>query len=151
MFRIFGYGNPFRQDDGAGHLLAPMLLEDLHKAGNDACLVLGHQLLPEAACDIRPGDILVFVDASLERYPNGYILEPVHPDGTANQGLNIHSFGPSWFLALLEDLGTGFREAWALSISGDSFDFDDAVTDTCRQRIERARTEFRERFCRSEN
>jgi hydrogenase maturation protease len=147
LFRIFGYGNPFRQDDGAGHYLAPLLVEDLEKTGKEADLWLGHQLLPEAASGIGPGDILVFVDASLEKHPEGFALEPVHPDKTSNPGLNIHSFGPPWFLALLGNLGMPYREAWSLSVTGGSFDFGDGLTDTCLGRSEKARDAFREKFC----
>lgn len=147
MFRIFGYGNPFRQDDGAGHYLAPLLVEDLEKAGKEAGLWLGHQLLPEAASVIGPGDVLVFVDASLENHPEGFALEQVHPDKTSNPGLNIHSFGPPWFLALLGDLGVAYREAWSLSVTGGSFDFDDGLTDECLDRSEKARDAFRKKFC----
>lgn len=147
MFRIFGYGNPFRQDDGAGHLLAPLLAEDLEKTGKGSCLWLGHQLLPEAASDIGPDDVLVFVDASMEKHPEGFALKPVHPDKTSNPGLNIHSFGPPWFLALLGDLGMGYREAWMLSVTGEAFDFGDGLTDACSGRSEKAREAFRDKFC----
>ncbi|HAK40194.1 MAG TPA: hydrogenase maturation protease [Synergistales bacterium] len=144
---MFGYGNPFRQDDGVGHHLAPLLAGDLEKAGKRTRLWLGHQLLPEAALGIEPDDILLFVDASLEEYDHGFALERVRPDGRSNKGLNIHSFGPQWFLALLGDLGTGFGDAWALSITGGSFDFGEGLSDECRRRSELARKAFREKFC----
>ncbi len=147
MFRIFGYGNPFRQDDGVGHALAPLLEEDLERAGKEADIWLGHQLLPEASSDIGAEDILVFVDASLKKYPEGFALEPVQPDGTSNPGLNIHSFGPSWFLALLGDLGMEYREAWVLSVTGESFDFGEGLTDACSGRSEKAREAFMKKFC----
>lgn len=146
VFRIFGYGNPFRQDDGAGHYLAPLLIEDLEKAGKGSCLWLGHQLLPEAASGIGPGDILVFVDASLKKHPEGFALEPVYPDKTSNPGLNIHSFGPSWFLALLGGLGLSYREAWSLSVTGESFDFGDELTQACLGSCKKAQAAFREKY-----
>jgi hydrogenase maturation protease len=142
-----GYGNPFRQDDGIGHHLAPLLVEDLERAGKGARLWLGHQLLPEAALEIGPEDVLVFVDASLEEYDDGFMLERVQPDAASNQGLNIHSFGPSWFLALLEDLGTDYGDAWVLSVAGVSFDFGEELSPECERRSELARKAFRERFC----
>lgn len=147
MLRIFGYGNPFRQDDGVGHMLAPLLKEDLERAGKQAYLWLGHQLLPEAVSDIGPDDVLVFVDASLEKYPEGFSLKPVQPDKRTNPGLNIHSFGPPWFLALLGNLGMRYRDAWALSVSGEAFDFGDGLTDACSDRSKKAREAFREKFC----
>jgi Ni,Fe-hydrogenase maturation factor len=61
--------------------------------------------------------------------------------------LNIHSFGPSWFLALLEDLGTDYGDAWVLSVAGVSFDFGEELSPECERRSELARKAFRERFC----
>jgi len=129
------------------HTLAPLLVEDLERAGKRAFLCLSHQLLPEAALGIGPDDILIFVDASLEEYADGFILERIDPDAASNRGLNIHSFGPSWFLALLEDLGTGYGDAWALSVAGVSFDFGEDLSRECAKRSELAREAFRERFC----
>ncbi len=144
--RIFGYGNPSRMDDGVGRHLAPLLADDLRNAGMEAELWLGHQLLPEASCEIEEGDILIFVDASLEEHPSGFRMERVEPDRLGNLGLNIHSFGPGWFLALLNDLGPTPSEAWMLSVSGESFDFGETITATCRNRADAGREAFRKRF-----
>lgn len=129
------------------HTLAPLLVEDLERAGKRAFLWLSHQLLPEAALGIGPDDLLIFVDASLEEYDGGFALERIGPDAALNRGLNIHSFGPAWFLALLGDLGTGYGDAWTLSVTGASFDFGEGLSEECSLRSERARKAFREQFC----
>jgi len=40
-----------------------------------------------------------------------------------------------------------YREAWSLSVTGESFDFDDGLTDACLDRSEKARDAFRKKFC----
>ncbi|HPD98602.1 MAG TPA: hypothetical protein PLP89_09785 [Synergistales bacterium] len=68
------------------------------------------------------------------------------PDKTSNPGLNIHSFGPPWFLALLGNLGVAYREAWSLSVTGESFDFGDELTQACLGSCKKAQAAFREKY-----
>ena len=98
---VCGYGNPFRTDDGVGHLLAPAVAELFASRGGEADVRLEHQLLPEMAEEFGGYDLLVFADA---RVPgtgsgNGYDIREISPD-PALEGLNIHSVGPEWILAL---------------------------------------------------
>jgi len=141
---VIGYGNPFRQDDGVGHVLAPQVAAWLEGRGETVTLHLDHQLLPEVAADLADAEMVLFVDASVSVVSSevGYMFVPVVPDG-GSESLNIHSFGPGWILRLAEELGHPLREAWMLSVSGVSFDFDDALTPECVERVVAAFAAFR--------
>ncbi len=139
---VIGYGNPFRQDDGVGHILAPQIATWLAERGETVALHLDHQLLPEVAADLADAEMVFFVDASVASSEAGYMFVPVVPDG-GSESLNIHSFGPGWILRLAEELGHPLREAWMLSVSGVSFDFDDALTPECAERVAAAFAAFR--------
>ncbi len=145
--RIFvcGYGNPFRTDDGAGHHLAPLLAAFLEGRGEEVELRLEHQLLPEMAEEFEAFDLLVFADA---RVPGtapekGYTIEEIDPD-PALEGLNIHSVGPEWILALASQIASRVPPALLVSVEGESFDFAETPTPGCAARIEAAAGAFEE-------
>ena len=147
--RIFvcGYGNPFRTDDGAGHHLAPLLAAFLESFGQDVELRLEHQLLPEMAEEFAAFDLLVFADA---RVPGtapgeGFLLEEIDPDPVL-EGLNIHSVGPEWVLALAAQIEEKTPPALLLSVEGESFDFGEFPTPGCELRIGKAAVAFEKWF-----
>ena len=127
-----------------GHVLAPQVAAWLEGRGETVTLHLDHQLLPEVAADLADAEMVLFVDASVSVVSSevGYMFVPVVPDG-GSESLNIHSFGPGWILRLAEELGHPLREAWMLSVSGVSFDFDDALTPECVERVVAAFAAFR--------
>jgi len=124
---VAGYGNPFREDDRLGHELAPLVCEFLISKGED----------------LRDKDIAIFIDASAEGLPEGFLLEVMKPDPNI-EGLNIHSMGPAWVLHLMESLKIPYPETLLLSVSGHSFDFKEEMTPICRERMERALHSFKE-------
>lgn len=140
---VLGYGNEFREDDRVGHELAPLLVDWLLGKGEDAELWLGAQLLPELAYDLSEVDLAVFVDASTIEYPQGYSLEEVEPDPQLD-GLNIHSMGPAWLLSMMDDLDYRRPRTLLVSVSGVSFDFNDSVSEACRESINKAFNAFQE-------
>ena len=144
---VCGYGNPFRTDDGAGHHLAPLLAAFLESCGEDVELWLEHQLLPEMAEEFAAFDLLVFADA---RVPGtapgeGFLLEEIDPDPVL-EGLNIHSVGPEWVLALSVQIGGKVPPALLLSVEGESFDFGETPTPGCELRIGKAAGAFEKWF-----
>jgi hydrogenase maturation protease len=147
---VCGYGNPFRTDDGAGHALAPLLAGLLEEYGEDVELRLEHQLLPEMAEDFPAFDLLIFADARVPGTAGsgeGYLLEEVAPDPVP-EGLNIHSVGPEWILALASRICGSVPPAVLVSVEGESFDFGDEPTPECSSRIEKAALAFEEWFLR---
>jgi hydrogenase maturation protease len=142
---VCGYGNPFRTDDGVGHVLAPAAAEMISSLGGEAEVRLEHQLLPEMAEEFGEYDLLVFADA---RVPgtgsgNGYDIREISPD-PALEGLNIHSVGPEWVLALAAAIGGYVPPAVLVSVEGASFDFGEGLTVACMKRMENALSAFEE-------
>ena len=147
--RVFvcGYGNPFRTDDGAGHHLAPLLAGFLESCGQDVELRLEHQLLPEMAEEFAAFDLLLFADARVPgtAHGEGFLLEEIDPDPVL-EGLNIHSVGPEWVLALAAQIGGKVPPALLLSVEGGSFDFGEFPTPACALRIREAAEAFKRWF-----
>jgi len=141
---VLGYGNPSRQDDGAGHVLAWLVARAIRKYGDEAVLWRGHQLLPEAVLEAEDIDVAVFCDASLLSYDEGYALEKVEPSKSGADGLNIHTFGPGSVLAFAAEIPGRVPDGLMLSVSGDSFDFSDRLTPTCKERVRKACRSFGE-------
>jgi len=144
---VCGYGNPFRTDDGVGHLLAPAVAEMISSLGGEAEVRLEHQLLPEMAEEFGEYDLLVFADA---RVPgtgsgDGYDIREISPD-PALEGLNIHSVGPEWVLALAAAIGGSVPPAVLVSVEGDSFDFGEGLTAACSERMKNALSSFKDRL-----
>ncbi|MGC9372822.1 MAG: hydrogenase maturation protease [Thermovirgaceae bacterium] len=139
---VLGYGNPARQDDGAGHVLSRLLLRSVRKCGDQAVLWRGHQLVPEAVLEAGDADVAIFCDASLVTHEKGYALERVDPSSSGGDGLNMHTFGPGSVIALAEKVLGRVPEGWLLSVSGASFDFSDRLTLECRERVRRAHRGF---------
>jgi len=142
---VCGYGNPFRTDDGVGHLLAPAVAELIAFRGGEAEVRLEHQLLPEMAEEFGKYDLLAFTDA---RVPgtgsgNGYDIREISPD-PALEGLNIHSVGPEWILALAARLWGKVPPSVLVSVEGESFDFGEGLTEACRRRMDGALAAFEE-------
>jgi len=144
---VCGYGNPFRTDDGVGHVLAPAAAEMISSLGGEAEVRLEHQLLPEMAEEFGEYDLLVFADA---RVPgtgsgDGYDIREISPD-PALEGLNIHSVGPEWVLALAAAIGGSVPPAVLVSVEGDSFDFGEGLTAACSERMKNALSSFKDRL-----
>lgn len=144
---VCGYGNPFRTDDGVGHILAPAMAEMIASLGGEADVRLEHQLLPEMAEEFGQYDLLVFADA---RVPgtgsgNGYDIREISPD-PALEGLNIHSVGPEWVLALAARIWGKVPPSLLVSVEGESFDFGERLTPACETRMKQALSDFKERM-----
>lgn len=144
---VCGYGNPFRTDDGVGHILAPAMAEMIASLGGEADVRLEHQLLPEMAEEFGQYDLLVFADA---RVPgtgsgNGYDIREISPD-PALEGLNIHSVGPEWVLALAVRIWGKVPPSLLVSVEGESFDFGERLTPACETRMKQALSDFKERM-----
>lgn len=146
---VCGYGNPFRTDDGVGHILAPAVAEAAASLGWEAEVRLEHQLLPEMAEEFGGFDLLIFADA---RVPGtggeeGFDIREISPDPTI-EGLNIHSVGPEWVLALAAKVWGRVPGALLVSVEGESFDFGEGLTEACGKRMKLALAALKERLGR---
>jgi hydrogenase maturation protease len=146
---ICGYGNPFRTDDGVGHVLAPGAAEIARSLGWEAEVRLEHQLLPEMAEEFGGFDLLIFADA---RVPGtggeeGFDIREIGPDPSI-EGLNIHSVGPEWVLALAAKIRGKVPPSVLVSVEGESFDFGEGLTKACEERMDLAMAALKERLGR---
>jgi hydrogenase maturation protease len=139
---IFGYGNDSRMDDGVAFSLAPRIAEYLEGRGHQVALSLEHQLLPEAAAELEGAEFAVFVDASMENTPEGFQVRSVQAREIL-EGLNLHTVGPDWILAMGLRINGRVPEAWLVTVEGEQFDFGDELTAACAERADRALHAFR--------
>ena len=143
---IAGFGNEHREDDAAGVILAERIyqfLAGLSEGETDTVsLCIEHQLLPELVDELNGVDLAVFCDADTERYDQGFSIREVSPNPRL-EGFNIHSMGPEWLLALAQQMKSSPRKALLVTISGERFDFSEAPTPVCLERIEKAEGAFR--------
>ncbi|NLH94586.1 MAG: hydrogenase maturation protease [Synergistaceae bacterium] len=139
---IFGYGNDSRMDDGVAFSLAPRIARYLEGRGHRVALSLEHQLLPEAAAELKDADFAIFVDASMENSAEGFRIRPVEAREIL-EGLNLHTVGPEWVLAMGQRIHGRIPDAWLVTVEGEQFDFGNELTPACAERAERALHAFR--------
>ncbi len=92
-------------------------------------------------------DLLLFADARVPgtAHGEGFLLEEIDPDPVL-EGLNIHSVGPEWVLALAAQIGGKVPPALLLSVEGESFDFGEFPTPACKLRIGKTVAAFEKWF-----
>ena len=129
-------------DDGVAFFLAPLISEYLEDRGHRVNLSLEHQLLPEAAAELEDADFAIFVDASMENTPEGFQVRSVEAREIL-EGLNLHTVGPDWILAMGQRIHGRAPEAWLVTVEGEQFDFGDQLTPVCSDRADRALHAFR--------
>jgi hydrogenase maturation protease len=140
---VAGFGNEYREDDGAGILLANRIYEFLAgRADLEVSLCLEHQPLPELAEELDV-DLAVFCDADAVLWEEGFSLREIFPSPRM-EGLNMHSMGPEWLLDLAERTAKAPRRSLLLTVSGERFDFSGTPTPLCLERVRRAEAAFKE-------
>lgn len=132
-------------DDGVAFTLAPRIAGYLEGRGHGVTLSLEHQLLPEAAADLEEADFAIFVDASMETTPDGFGVRTVEAREIL-EGLNLHTVGPEWILAMGLRIHGRVPEAWLVTVEGERFDFGDELTPACSERANRALEAFMARW-----
>jgi len=124
---VYGYGNPGRQDDGAGVLLAEKLeqwigerqLEGIHTDSN-------YQLNLEDAATISKYDLVIFADASHEELDD-FRLDPLV--GSNRVEFTMHAVSPSFILHLSKEVFNHEPEAYLLHIKGYEWEFMGSMTE----------------------
>jgi hydrogenase maturation protease len=131
---VIGYGNPFRRDDGIGAFVAERLRGMLHPGNR---ILTFHQLDPVVLDEVQDSDLVVFVDATVEKLGNGMQWRRVRPErsGFAH---TTHHFKPTLLLSLLSSLHQREPEAWLVSVQGDDFGHGEGLTEETRARAVRA-------------
>lgn len=124
---IYGYGNPGRQDDGLGVLLA----EDIEKWSSvqgfsNIHTDSNYQLNIEDAASISEYDLIVFADASGKDI-NDFLIEELKPSATVE--FTMHAVSPAFILHLCNQVFGRSPEAYLLHIRGFEWEFMAAMTE----------------------
>lgn len=134
---VIGYGNSLRRDDGAGIVLAEMLVSRWKACGIPARLITNVQLLPEMAEDLaREGvAVVIFIDTSAVSSPSMQVAEieikPVEiQPSTASTG---HQLDPATLLLYTAMLYGHQPHAWLVTIPGLDFDHGEGFSPQVRQ------------------
>jgi len=133
---IIGYGNPGRQDDGAGVLLSEKLekwiqetgLEQVHTDSN-------YQLNIEDAASIARHDLVIFADASHEEMDD-FRLEPLVASGKTE--FTMHAVSPAFVLHLCKEVFNHEPDAYLVHIRGYEWEFMAGMTKRAGENLEKA-------------
>jgi hydrogenase maturation protease len=135
---IYGYGNPGRQDDGLGVLLA----EDIEKWASaqgysNIHTDSNYQLNLEDAEAISEYDIVIFADASGEDI-NDFLLEELKPSAAVE--FTMHAVSPAFILHLSNQVFDHLPEAYLLHIRGYKWEFMATMTENASKNLDIALT-----------
>lgn len=133
---VYGYGNPGRQDDGAGVLLAEELdkwiaerkLTDVHTDTN-------YQLNLEDAATVSRYDLVIFADASQGE------LDDFRMDRLTGSGqveFTMHAVSPAFILHLSKEVFNREPEAYLLHIKGYEWEFMAGMTEKAKINLRNA-------------
>ena len=122
---VIGIGNPLRGDDGLG----PAVAESVSRApwARKATVITCHQLVPELTEPLSGADLAVFIDARANGQPGTIVCETVEPSRRPPAGTS-HHFGPSLLLAAVQQLCGRCPRAFAVSLCGESFGYDERLS-----------------------
>jgi hydrogenase maturation protease len=119
---ICGFGNPGREDDGAGVAVAQRIEEQL-PAGTT--VQYDYQLNVEDALAVVDKDAVLFIDASVGEF-EGTRLSEVTPETVINY--STHAMTPGGILRACEELYGRRPPAWLLEIKGHSWELREGLS-----------------------
>jgi len=133
---IIGYGNPGRQDDGLGVLLADEIStwakrEKLGFVITDT----DYQLNIEDAATVTDCDVVIFADASKEDIEDFNMTE-LHPSDKTD--FSMHTVSPAYILHICENYMNHNPEAFLLHIKGYEWEFMSEMTSGARKNLSKA-------------
>jgi hydrogenase maturation protease len=120
---ILGIGNSGRADDGLGWKFLEAIPTDLPNMDVEHRF----QLQIEDAHLINEYSTVIFVDASREPYPEGFLLSPCEPVAMQNS-FTTHKLEPSSVLWLCRELYGYAPRANVLAISGSTWDLHEGLS-----------------------
>jgi hydrogenase maturation protease len=121
---ILAYGNPLRRDDGVAWRAAEELAPRLQSPDTQIrCL---HQLTPELAEAISRSGVVIFLDANCDGQPGAVVCQQVSLDDAGAR--SSHEMTPQKILALCHRLYSVRPQAFAVSLTGQSFDFGESLS-----------------------
>jgi hydrogenase maturation protease len=133
---VYGYGNPGRQDDGAGVMLAEKLDEWIVSRKLEGVKTdTNYQLNLEDAATISQYDLVIFADASREELDD-FRMEPLV--GSARVEFTMHAVSPAFILHLSKEVFGREPEAYLLHIRGYEWEFMGSMTEKGDRNLLRA-------------
>lgn len=132
---VYGFGNPGRQDDGLGVILAEAIEHwakenHLYQIETDS----NYQLNLEDAEKISRYKRVIFVDASQESGLLQFKYTPLYPSQGA--AFSMHSVSPAYVLHLCNKLFMRNPEAYLLHIKGYEWEFMKDITPAARGNLD---------------
>ena len=123
---VYGFGNPGRQDDGAGVVLVEEV-EAWARCGDRPWLTFdsNYQLNAEDALTAAGHDIVVFVDASRDQ-AEGVLFRAIGPSRAVT--FSTHAMTPESVLALCRDLYGARPAAHLLTVRGYEWEPNDPMS-----------------------
>ncbi len=130
---VLACGNLQRGDDGVAlHVVRYLRNDSFSPATEFHC---EQQWTPELAEPISQAEIVIFVDAALGTPPGSIACWQLQPGPGASFG-STHHTSPELLLLLAEELyGKRPARAYCVTITGDSFEFRETLSDPVRSAI----------------
>ncbi len=134
---VYGYGNPGRQDDGAGVVFVEELAA-WARSGDRPWLTFdsNYQLNVEDALAAAQHDIVVFIDASRDQ-PEGFRFRPLPP--CAAVSFTTHAMSPEHVVALSRELYGARPAAYLLTFRGCAWEPNGLLTPEARRNLDAAK------------
>ncbi len=124
---IYGFGNPGRQDDALGIMLADNIESWATSENHDGITVdSNYQLNIEDAATIAEYDRIVFADASKEELIDSFLINKLQP--SAQVEFTMHAVSPAFILHLCESIYDKHPDAWLLHIKGYEWELQEGLT-----------------------
>lgn len=129
---VIGYGNPLREDDGAGWYVAERIAA-LH--GDAVRVIQVHQLTPELSAEVSAAELACFVDARADEPDRGVEITEIEP---ADAPTRSHYSSPRGILATARALFGSAPKAYLVSLPAYSFGYSERLTPRARAAADRA-------------
>jgi hydrogenase maturation protease len=133
---IYGYGNPGRQDDALGILLAQKI--DVWAKENKYDNIFtdtNYQLNIEDAYKLNDYDIVIYADASIEDI-NEHKFHAIKP--IMNPKFSMHSVSPEFVLGLCQEIYEKVPEAYLMHIKAYKWEFMAELSEPASKNLEGA-------------
>jgi hydrogenase maturation protease len=133
---LIGYGNPHRQDDRAGHVLAARVAQWAAAQHIPVTLRTDYQLDLDMVEDIAHATHVFYFDAHTHTFSGNVENTEVAPEEP--QGFTTHAFTPQSLLGMARRLYGATTTAEIISVPGYSFDMSDAISPPTRAALDHA-------------
>jgi hydrogenase maturation protease len=134
---VYGYGNPGRQDDGAGVALVEELAAGAEHGGLQGLTCdTNYQLNVEDALTAARHDTAIFVDASRDQQ-EGFLFRPLRASTAVS--FTTHAVAPESVISLAGELYGAHPRAYLLTIRGYEWEPNGVMTPGARANIEAAK------------